>query len=94
MLLASEWVTADEAVASGLALRVCPEGTVLEETLALARTIASFPSHATRQIKRLMLAGRGYAVGDARRARGGGLRRPVRRSVGQSRGRTGRRPGD
>ena len=40
---------------------------MLEETLALAQTIASFPPHATRQIKRLMLAGRGSAVADARR---------------------------
>ena len=55
-LLASEWISADQAVESGLAFRVCPEGTVLEETLALARRIASFPSHATRQIKQLMMA--------------------------------------
>ncbi len=67
VLLASEWVTADEAVASGLALRTCPDGTVLAETLALARSIASFPPHATRQIKRLLLAGRGSVVADARR---------------------------
>ena len=66
-LLASEWITVDVAVSSGLALRTCPEGTVLDETLELARTIASFPAHATRQIKRLMLAGRGTAVVDARR---------------------------
>jgi len=67
VLLASEWVTAEEAVACGLALRTCPDGTVLDETLALARTIAGFPPHATRQIKRLMLAGRGPAVAEARR---------------------------
>ncbi len=66
-LLASEWISAEAAVASGLALRTCPDGTVLAETLELARTIASFPPHATRQIKRLMLAGRGTAVADARR---------------------------
>jgi enoyl-CoA hydratase/carnithine racemase len=66
-LLASEWITAEVAVATGLALRACPDGTVLTETLALARTIASFPPHATRQIKQLMLAGRGTAVADARR---------------------------
>ena len=66
-LLASAWITADVAVACGLALRSCPDGTVLEETLELARTVASFPSHATRQIKRLMLAGRGPVVADARR---------------------------
>jgi len=65
-LLASEWISAEVAVASGLALRTCPEGTVLAETLELARTVASFPSHATRQIKRLMLAGRGNAVTEAR----------------------------
>jgi len=66
-LLASEWITAEVAVSSGLALRTCPDGTVLAEAIALASTIASFPSHATRQIKRLMLAGRGTAVADARR---------------------------
>ena len=65
-LLASEWITAEVAVSCGLALRSCPEGTVLAETLELARTIASFPSHATRQIKRLMLAGRGASVTEAR----------------------------
>ncbi len=66
-LLASEWISASQAVESGLALRVCPAGTVLEETLALARTVASFPAHATREIKRLMLAGRGADVAEARR---------------------------
>ena len=60
-------ITAEAAVSSGLAQRACPDGTVLAETLALARTIASFPPHATRQIKRLMLAGRGTSVADARR---------------------------
>ena len=67
VLLASEWITADVAVSSGLALRACPDGTVLDETLTLARKIASFPPHATRQIKRLMLAGRGTSIADARR---------------------------
>jgi enoyl-CoA hydratase/carnithine racemase len=66
-LLASEWITAEAAVACGLALRSCPDGTVLSETLALARTVASFPPHATRRIKQLMLAGRGPSVANARR---------------------------
>jgi enoyl-CoA hydratase/carnithine racemase len=57
-LLASEWIDADQAVASGLALRVCPAGTVLAETMALAGRIAAFPPHATRDIKRLMVAAR------------------------------------
>jgi enoyl-CoA hydratase/carnithine racemase len=56
MLLASEWIDAGQAEESGLALRVCPAGTVLEETLTLARRIASFAPHATREIKRLMTA--------------------------------------
>jgi enoyl-CoA hydratase/carnithine racemase len=66
-LLASAWISAPQAVACGLALRTCPDGTVLAETLELARTIAAFPPHATRQIKHLMLQGRGPAVADARR---------------------------
>jgi enoyl-CoA hydratase/carnithine racemase len=68
VLLASEWIDADQAVAAGLALRVCGEGTVVEETLDLARTIASFPPQATRQIKRLMMAARRPQI-EAARAR-------------------------
>lgn len=66
-LLGSEWVTSQEAVSSGLALRTCPDGTALAETLVLARRIAGFPAQATRRIKRLMLAARGPAVAEARR---------------------------
>lgn len=66
LLLASEWVDAHQAVESGLALRVCPPGTVLAETLDLAHRIASFAPHATRQIKRLMLASRGEEIAAAR----------------------------
>ena len=73
MLLASEWIDADQAVAAGLALRVCPAGTVLDETMDLARRIASFPPHATREIKRLMMAARRPAD---RRRPGPGRRRP------------------
>ncbi len=65
-LLASEWIDADRAVASGIALRSVPAGTVLDETLALARRIAAFPHRATREIKRLMTAGRVDAVVAAR----------------------------
>jgi enoyl-CoA hydratase/carnithine racemase len=68
MLLASEWIDAPRAVEVGLALRICPEGTVLAETMALARRIASFPPHATRQIKQLMMASRRPAI-EAARAR-------------------------
>ena len=44
LLLASEWIDADQAVAAGLALRVCPAGTVLDETLDLARTDRLLPA--------------------------------------------------
>ena len=66
MLLASEWIDAHQAVRSGLALRTCPVGTVVEETLVLARRIASFPPHATREIKRLMMESRRRPIAEAR----------------------------
>jgi enoyl-CoA hydratase/carnithine racemase len=68
LLLASEWIGAAEAVDAGLALRVCPVGTVLEETLTLGRRIASFRPDATRRIKQLMTAARRADV-EAARAR-------------------------
>ena len=90
-LLASEWITADVAVASGLALRTCPDGTVLAETLALAQTIASFPAHATRTDQAPDAVRPGYGGGRRTAPRGGRIRRPVRRPVGQSRGASRRR---
>lgn len=66
VLFTSRWIDAEEAVAAGMALRVCPEGEALTEALALARTIAAHPGGATRTIKRLLLAGRGDAVVAAR----------------------------
>jgi len=65
VLLASEWVSADEAVAMGLALRVCPDDRVVDDTVALARRIATFPPDGVREIKRLMRAGRADAVAQA-----------------------------
>jgi enoyl-CoA hydratase/carnithine racemase len=66
MLLASEWIDAEQAVAAGLALKVCPPGSALDETLDLARRIAGYPAGATRGIKRLMLAARTPVVRAAR----------------------------
>jgi enoyl-CoA hydratase/carnithine racemase len=68
LLLASEWMDAHEAVQAGLALRVCPTGTVLDETMAMAHRMALFAPHATRQVKRLMTAPRRQEI-DAARAR-------------------------
>jgi enoyl-CoA hydratase/carnithine racemase len=58
VLLTSDWVDANEAVRIGMALRVCREGTVLTETMALAARIAAHPRPATRAITRLMRSGR------------------------------------
>jgi enoyl-CoA hydratase/carnithine racemase len=66
VLLGAEWIDADQAVAGGLALRVCPDGRALDETLAMARHIATFAPHATRQIKQLMLVARRADIARAR----------------------------
>lgn len=50
-------LSAEEAVAHGLANRLAPEGSCLTEALTLARTIASHPPAAVQAIKRLLLAG-------------------------------------
>jgi enoyl-CoA hydratase/carnithine racemase len=62
VLLTSDWVSADEAVDLGIALRVCPAGTVVEETVALAARIAAHPRSATRAITTMMRAGQRDAV--------------------------------
>lgn len=66
VLLCSEWITASEAVDSGIALRVCPRGTVVDESMALARRVAAYPPEAVRAIKALMRAAQGDSVGNAR----------------------------
>ena len=66
VLLMSEWIDARQAVDSGIALRVVPEGRVLEETMALARRIAAFPPHGVREIKRLMMENLRPSIATAR----------------------------
>ncbi len=67
VLLTSDWVTADEAVSLGVALKVCPAGTVVDETVALAGRIAGFPRAATRASATLVRAARRDAVLEANR---------------------------
>jgi enoyl-CoA hydratase/carnithine racemase len=55
LLYTSEWITADEAVELGIALRACPAGTVLAEAVALATKVASFPLESLLAIKKAML---------------------------------------
>jgi enoyl-CoA hydratase/carnithine racemase len=66
LLLTSEWIGADEAVALGVALRACPDDRVLDETMALARRVAALPAAAVREIKRLMWAPHLEALAAAR----------------------------
>ncbi len=67
VLLTGEWVSAEDLVASGLALRSCPAGTVVAEARALAARIAQAPLPSLMATKRLMLAGQADAVAAARR---------------------------
>ena len=67
VLLTSDWVSAPELVELGLALEVCAEGTVLDETVALAARIAAHPRAATRASTSLVRAARRDAVVEANR---------------------------
>jgi enoyl-CoA hydratase/carnithine racemase len=66
VLLCAEWVTAYEAVDMGMAVRVCAPGTVLDESLALAKRVAAYPPEAVSEIKSLMRAPHLDAVRQAR----------------------------
>ena len=56
-LLTGRILTAEEALAVGLANRLAPAGKALEEALALAREIAAHPPQTVRAIKALLRAG-------------------------------------
>ncbi|HUC04980.1 MAG TPA: enoyl-CoA hydratase/isomerase family protein, partial [Acidimicrobiales bacterium] len=62
ILLTADWVSASELVGLGLALRTCPPGRVVDETVALAARIAAHPRAATRAITSLLRAGQRDAV--------------------------------
>ncbi len=77
MLLASPWVDAEQALASGLIWRVCsPEG-LLDETLAVANDIAAFPLNSLVASKQLLLDARADAVKAAHQREVGELGRIV-----------------
>ena len=65
-LFTSRWITADEAVASGLALRVVPQAELRAEAQALAAEIAAHPLAALVATKQLLLDSRADAVAAAR----------------------------
>jgi enoyl-CoA hydratase/carnithine racemase len=65
-LYTGEWITADEAVACGLALRVVERDSLLADTLDLADRIARMPVSSLVETKRLVLASRLDAIRAAR----------------------------
>jgi enoyl-CoA hydratase/carnithine racemase len=75
VLLTSDWVSADELVSLGLALRTCAPDSVLDETVELAARVAAHPRDATRAITSLMRAARRDAVLEANRREQGAFGR-------------------
>lgn len=66
-LYTAAWIDAPEVLASGLACRICPPGTVLDQTRELAVEIARMPVDSLVATKTLLLAARLDAVRAARR---------------------------
>jgi enoyl-CoA hydratase/carnithine racemase len=66
LLYTERWLTADDAVELGLALRAVAPDALLDEALALARHIGSLPLAPLMATKRLLTAGRLDAVRAAR----------------------------
>jgi enoyl-CoA hydratase/carnithine racemase len=54
-LFTSDWLSADDAVACGIALRTCSPETLVDEAMALAVRIASHPLPSLLATKRLLL---------------------------------------
>jgi enoyl-CoA hydratase/carnithine racemase len=65
-LYTGDWISAEEAVAANLALRVVPADRVVGETMEIARRIAQHPVTALVESKRLVIASRIDAVRAAR----------------------------
>lgn len=65
-IFTADWLTAEEAVACGLAWKVTAADQLLDETMAVARQIGAMPVDALQTTKRLMVAARVDAVRAAR----------------------------
>jgi enoyl-CoA hydratase/carnithine racemase len=57
MLLSSEWFSAEQCLAMGLAWKVCPPGELLEETMRHARVLSSKPISSLTATKHTIVAG-------------------------------------
>ena len=65
-LFTADWMSAEDAVACGLAWKVSAPESLLDEAMATARTIGAMPVDSLQTTKRLMVAGRLDAVRAAR----------------------------
>lgn len=65
-IFTADWLSADDAVACGLAWRVSAPEALLDDALATARQIAAMPVDSLQTTKRLMVAARSDAVRAAR----------------------------
>ena len=65
-IFTADWLSAEDAVASGLAWKVCAPEAVLDEAMAVARQIGELSVDSLQTTKRLMVAARSDAVRAAR----------------------------
>jgi enoyl-CoA hydratase/carnithine racemase len=65
-LLSSEWLTAEECLRAGLAWKVCPPESLLDEASAVARLLAAKPLASLVETKATIVAGLRDAVAAAR----------------------------
>jgi enoyl-CoA hydratase/carnithine racemase len=66
LLMSSEWLTAEECRDMGLAWRVCPPETLIEDVLVAGRLLAAKPIASLVETKRTIVAGHRAAIAAAR----------------------------
>ena len=65
-IFTADWISAEDAVACGLAWKVCPPDQLLDEVMTTARQIGAMSVDSLQTTKRLMVAARADAVRAAR----------------------------
>ena len=65
-IFTADWLSAEDAVECGLAWKVCPTESLLDEVMGVARQIGAMPVDSLQTTKRLMVAARADAVREAR----------------------------
>jgi enoyl-CoA hydratase/carnithine racemase len=65
-IFTADWLSAEDAVACGLAWKVCAPDRLLDDVMAVARQIGAMPVDSLQTTKRLMVAARAESVRAAR----------------------------